>query len=85
MVYYFKTKISKDKKYIVVIDKPTFKEVDLIGTKVGVRNQSIRFGVISNDLNLINQKFKINDEILGYIFSNELIDGYDNLFKLTKE
>lgn len=43
MVYYFKTKISKNKKYIVVIDKPTFKEVDLIGTKVGVRNQSIRF------------------------------------------
>jgi hypothetical protein len=39
MVYYFKTKLSKDKQYIVVIDKPTFSEVELNGSLVGVRNQ----------------------------------------------
>jgi hypothetical protein len=85
MVYYFKTKLSKEKQYIVVIDKPAFTEVELNGTLVGVRNQSIRYGIISNDLDIINQKFNINDEILGYNFSEELIEGYDNLYKLTKE
>ena len=85
MVYYFKTKFSKEKKYIVVIDKPTFSEVELNGILVGVRNQSIRFGIISNELDIINQKFNINDKILGYNFSDELIEGYDNLYKLTKE
>lgn len=85
MVYYFKTKLSKEKQYIVVIDKPAFTEVELNGSLVGVRNQSIRYGIISNDLDIINQKFNINDEILGYNFSDELIEGYDNLYKLTKE
>lgn len=85
MVYYFITKLSKEKQYIVVIDKPTFTEVELNGTLVGVRNQSIRYGIISNGLDIINQKFNINDEILGYNFSDELIEGYDNLYKLTKE
>ncbi len=85
MVYYFKTKFSKDKQYIVVIDKPTFSEIELKGTLVGVRNQSIRYGIISNDLDLVNQKFNINDIIIGYSFSDELIEGYDNLYKLTKE
>jgi hypothetical protein len=85
MVYYFKTKLNKDKQYIVVIDKPTFSEVELNGSLVGVRNQSIKYGVISNDLEIFNQKFNVNDKILGYNFSDELIEGYDNLFKLIKE
>jgi hypothetical protein len=85
MVYYFKTKLSKDKQYIVVIDKPTFSEVELNGSLVGVKNQSIKYGVISNDLEIFNQKFNVNDKILGYNFSDELIEGYDNLFKLIKE
>ena len=85
MVYYFKTKLSKEKQYIVVIDKPTFTEVELNGTLVGIRNQSIKYGVISNDLEIFNQKFNVNDKILSYNFSDELIEGYDNLFKLIKE
>jgi hypothetical protein len=84
MVYYFKTKTSKEKNYIVVIDKPTFTEVELSGNPVGVRNQSIRYGVIT-DLAIIQQNYNVNDIIDGYEFSDKLIDGYDNLYELIKK
>ena len=84
MVYYFKTKTSKEKKYIVVIDKPTFTEVELSGNPVGVRNQSIRYGIIS-DLAIIQQNYNVNDLIHGYEFSDKLIEGYDNLYELIKK
>lgn len=84
MVYYFKTKTSKEKNYIVVIDKPTFTEVELSGNPVGVRNQSIRYGVIT-DLAIIQQNYNVNDLIPGYEFSDKLIDGYDNLYELIKK
>ncbi len=85
MVHYFKTKTSKEKKYVVVIDKPTFTEVELNGSLVGVRNQSIKYGVITDDLVIIEQNYNINDIIDGYEFSNQLVDGYDNLFQLIKK
>jgi hypothetical protein len=85
MVHYFKTKTSKEKKYVVVIDKPTFTEVELNGSLVGVRNQSIKYGVITDDLVIIEQNYNINDIIEGYEFSNQLVDGYDNLFQLIKK
>lgn len=84
MVYYFKTKTSKEKKYIVVIDKPTFTEVELSGNPVGVRNQSFRYGVIT-DLAIIQQNYNVNDLIPGYEFSDKLIEGYDNLYELIKK
>jgi hypothetical protein len=84
MVYYFKTKTSKEKNYIVVIDKPTFTEVELRGNTVGVRNQSIRYGVIT-DLDIIQQNYNVNDIIDGYEFSDKLIDGYENLYELIKK
>jgi hypothetical protein len=85
MVHYFNTKTSKEKKYIVVIDKPTFTEVELNGSLVGVRNQSIKYGVITDDLAIIEQNYNINDIIDGYEFSDQLVDGYDNLYRLIKK
>lgn len=84
MVHYFNTKTSKEKKYIVVIDKPTFTEVELNGSLVGVRNQAIKYGVISNDFAIIEQNYNVNDIIDGYEFSNQLVDGYDNLYEVHK-
>jgi hypothetical protein len=85
MVHYFNTKTSKEKKYIVVIDKPTFTEVELNGSLVGVRNQSIKYGVITDDLAIIQQNYNVNDLIPGYEFSDKLIEGYDNLYELIKK
>lgn len=85
MVHYFNTKTSKEKKYIVVINKPTFTEVELNGSLVGVRNQSIKYGVITDDLAIIEQNYNINDIIDGYEFSDQLVDGYDNLYRLIKK
>jgi hypothetical protein len=57
----------------------------LYGSLVGVRNQSIKYGVISNDLAIIEQNYNVNDIIDGYEFSNQLVDGYDNLYIVNKK
>ena len=84
MVYFSKIKLSNNKNYIVVTDRPSISENLIEGFLVGTKNQNLKYGVLF-DIELINQNFKINDSISGYYFTDELIEGKDNLYKIIKK
>ena len=83
-VYFSKIKEKNNQKYIVVTDKPAIKVGEIAGISVGVRQPVLKFGTIKLDLVDSYSTLETGDLIPGFTFTDQKVNGYDNLYKIEK-
>lgn len=82
-VYFFKKKSNQyGNPYLVVTNKPAIKKVIVNDTTIGVREQGLKFGNIFGSFP--DSSFTIGDEIPNFSFTDQKVEGMDNLYKIEK-
>lgn len=83
--YFYKKKIDRfGNGYIVVTDKPAIKIGKLKGFEFASRVQGLRYGTIKLSSIDGHLSFKVGEKVSGFIFTDEAIEGHENLYKVLK-